>query len=182
MFFFYDDLKERHTEHSGYYYEVSPRLSLSNISGEEFSIGPIKDVFLAATYERGSDGFNAWLVGVSLDWTIPGVAFISTSSYYRDTEGLAGHTWQHTLVWNIPFSISEFDFQFDGYMDVRGDEGRSKADVNFNPQLKVDIGKIFGVQKLLYAGIEYSHWDNKFGIKGVDERNVSGLIQAKFSF
>jgi nucleoside-specific outer membrane channel protein Tsx len=181
VFFFYDHLIEQGNDHSGYYYEVAPRLSLSNLTGNSFAAGPVKDLFLATTYERGSDGFNAWLLGASLDWDIPGFAFLSTSTYYRDTEGLAGDTWQATIVWNIPFTVGALDFQLDGYTDIRGNEGRSKGDVNFNPQLKVDLGALLGFPKILYGGVEYSHWDNKFGIEGVDERNVSGLLQVKFA-
>jgi len=43
------------------------------------------------------------------------------------------------------------------------------------------MGKFWGYPKVLYGGIEYSYWNDKFGIDGVDERNVSALIQMKFS-
>src|SRR3546814_215484 len=36
-----------------YYGEFSPRLSLGKISGADLSFGPIKDVLISATYERG---------------------------------------------------------------------------------------------------------------------------------
>jgi len=181
VFFFYDDLKQEHTGHSGYYYEVAPRLSLSKVTGQSFSYGAVKDVFIASVLERGSDGFDGLLLGTSLDWDIPGVAFFSSSFYYRDTANLAGDTWQTTLVWNVPFSIKDVDFVLDGYTDIRGAEGLNKGDLSFNPQLKMDVGKFWGYPKVLYGGIEYSYWNDKFGIDGVDERNVNALIQMKFS-
>lgn len=181
VFFFYDDLHQEGSHQSSYYYELAPRLSLSSLMGRSYSVGPIKDVFLTGTLERGSDGFDGWLLGGSVDWDVPGVAFLSTSIYYRDTDDVAGETWQTTIVWNIPFSVKNLDFVLDGFADIRGNEGKSKGDVSINPQLKLDVGKIFGYSKVLYGGIEYNHWSNKFGIDGVDERNVSALLQVKFS-
>jgi|LWDU01.1.fsa_nt_gi nucleoside-specific outer membrane channel protein Tsx len=93
VFFFYDNFKEQHTGHSGYYYELAPRLSLSKVTGRSFSAGPVNDVLIATVFERGSDGFNAWLMGVGFDWNVPGIAYFATNFYYRDTEGVAGDTW-----------------------------------------------------------------------------------------
>lgn len=182
LFFFYDDLHEQNANRSSYYYEWQPRLSLGKLTSWDFEIGPMRDLLIASTYERGSDGFNAWLLGIGMDWKIPGIDYFSSNLYYRDTEGLGGDTWQATLVWTIPFSILRFDFLFDGYTDIRGDEGMAEADLNFNPQLKLDVGKIFGFPQILYGGIEYSYWNNKFGIDGIDERNVSGLLKLQYSF
>ena len=181
-FFFYDNLQEVASNHSSYYAELAPRISLGNVTGESFAFGPVSDVLIASTFERGSDGFDAWLLGLGLNWNMPGFSHFSSNIYYRDTDDVAGHTWQASLVWNMPFKIAGLDFLFDGYTDIRGNEGSSKSDFNFNPQLKLDVGKIFGYPKLLYSGIEYSHWHNKFGIDGVDERNLSGLLQMRFSF
>jgi len=181
VFFFYDDLHNDNTGHSSYYYEVAPRLSLSKLTGRPFSYGPIKDVLLASVIERGSDGFDGLLFGAGLDWNVPGVAFFSSNFYYRDTDDVAGNTWQTTFVWNVPFNVNGVDFVLDGYTDIRGAEGLNKGDLNFNPQLKVDVGKLWGYPKVLYGGIEYSYWNNKFGIDDVNERNVSALIQMKFT-
>ena len=182
MYFFYDDLHQQNVDHHDYYYEWSPRLSFGKFSDQSFEFGPVRDVLLSSTFERGSDGFNAWLLGFAFDWNIPGLDFFSTNFYYRDTEGLAGDTWQTTIVWAFPFSIRNLDFVFDGYTDIRGDEDDAKGDLNFNPQLKLDLGKLLGYPQVLYGGIEYNHWNNKFGIDGEDERNVSGLLKLQFSF
>ena len=184
MYFFYDDLHQQNLDRHDYYYyyEWSPRISFGKLTGQPYELGPVRDVLLSSTYERGSDGFNAWLLGFGLDWTVPGLDFFSTNFYYRDTEGLEGDTWQTTIVWTFPFSIRNLDFVFDGYTDIRGDEGLAESDLNFNPQLKLDLGKLLGYPQILYGGIEYNHWNNKFGIDGVNERNVSGLLKLQFSF
>lgn len=182
MFFFYDELHEQNIDRSGYYYEWSPRLSLGKLSGSDLSTGPVEDVLVASTYERGSDGFNAWLLGLGLDWKVPGFAHFESNLYYRDTEGLQGDTWQVTLAWVLPFAIHNLDFLFDGYTDIRGSEGFAESDLNFNPQLKIDIGNVFGYPEIFYGGIEYSYWNNKFGIEDTDERNVSGLLKLQYSF
>ncbi|MCP8688531.1 hypothetical protein [Marinobacterium sedimentorum] len=47
-------------------------------------------------------------------------------------------------------------------------------------QLKWNSGTQRGFQSPLYAGLEYSHWNNKFGIQGPDERKASLLLKCHF--
>jgi len=57
------------------YGELSPRLSLSRISGQDLSWGPIKDVLIAGTYEFGDEGYEAYLIGGAVDLNVPGFTF-----------------------------------------------------------------------------------------------------------
>ena len=71
---------------------------------------------------------------------------------------------------------------FDGFTDIRGREDGIEEAFNSNPQLKLDIGKFVGYPSIFYAGIEYYHWNNKYGIRGIKERVFSPLVQARYSF
>jgi len=164
------------------YSEVSPRISLSNLTGSELSFGPVKDVLLASTYESGSNdsGFSQdnYLYGVGLKWAIPGFAFFNTNVYYADNENKKDDM-QLTVSYGVPFSLGDVDFSFDGYIDWSSAESTHGADFHFNPQLKANVGKFMGITKSkLEAGIEYSYWSNKFGVRtNENQSTVSGIIK-----
>ena len=79
------------------------------------------------------------------------------------------------------FAIGSSSWQFDGYLDIRGAEGTASSNMNFNPQLKLEIGQLFNTQMRLYTGIEYYRWNDKYGIEGINERALSLLFQVTFS-
>lgn len=163
------------------YSELSPRIS-SGVLGDKIEVGPIKDVLLATTYEFSSDssGFSQdnYLYGIGLDWTLPGFAFFQTNFFYANNENVDSDL-QLTVVWGVPFTAGDVDFMFDGYIDWSTAESDHASDFHFNPQLRADVGKFIGITKSkLEAGIEYSYWSNKFGVKtSNNESTVSALIK-----
>ncbi|MBL3601722.1 MAG: hypothetical protein JMN25_17970 [gamma proteobacterium endosymbiont of Lamellibrachia anaximandri] len=181
LFFFYDRIDGLETDSLSYYTEFSPRFSLAPL-GFEARPPMVRDILLASTLEKGSGGFKAYLAGPGVTWDLPKGMHLESNLYLRDNPDLSGATWQFTTAWSLPFSLWAVDFLFDGYADLRGSEGGNKGDLNFNPQLKVDLGKLVGYPQIIYAGVEYYHWNNKFGIEGVDERLLSPLLQAHYSY
>jgi len=175
------------------YSEISPRISLGKTTGADLSVGPIKDVLLAGTYEFSTDttGFaqDNYLYGVGLDWDLPGFAFFQTNFYYANNkQNFANFNddWndiQLTIVYGVPFGVAGVDFMFDGYIDWSSAETKNgqqhASDFHFNPQLRADIGKFVGIEKSkLEVGIEYSYWSNKFGVASDDnESAVSALVK-----
>ncbi|KZZ61576.1 hypothetical protein A3762_14160 [Oleiphilus sp. HI0125] len=172
------------------YAELSPRISLGKTTGSDLSFGPIKDVLLAGTYEFSSNSFDVgapdelgfsqdnYLYGVGLDWELPGFAFFQTQVFYADNENTKDDV-QLTVVYGVPFAVAGVDFMFDGYIDWSSAEADHASDFHFNPQLRADVGKFMGITKSkLEVGIEYSYWNNKFGVKNDEsESAVSGLIK-----
>ncbi len=143
----------------------------------------IKNLFnVNAVILQQGDGFKAHLIGPGLTWDLPPFAYLETNLYYRDNPDLSGGTWQFTAAWVMLFELDPLGFLFDGYTDIRGSEGEAGPDLNFNPQLKLDVGRLFGYEEMIYAGFEYYHWNNKFGIDGVNERLLSPIVQARISF
>lgn len=110
MFFFVDNIwfngvsgSDGHT----YYGEFSPRLSLGKISGRDLSLGPVKDVLIAATYERGESSAEGvpnqnYLLGPAVDLELPGFDRFALNLYYRKPDGSSGRAsgqWQLTPTW-----------------------------------------------------------------------------------
>jgi len=185
LFFFVDRLHHKSSDNAQSiketYGEVSPRLSLSYLTGANLSAGPIKDVYLAATYEfnaanyEGAD-FSNYLYGFGLDWDVPGFNYVQTQFYYANNE-LQDDDLQFTLVWGLPFSLGSNLFLFDGFIDWSSAESHA-SDFHFNPQLKLDVGNYFNNPGKVYAGIEYSYWRNKFGLRNFDNENlVNALVK-----
>ena len=96
---------------------------------------------------------------------------------------------QLTVVWR--FDLADGRVRFDGFLDAvtgydikhKSGGGKTKAvsGFNFTPQLKFDIGSVMGMQpKKLWGGVEYVYWENKFGNKDWDERNLNLLLKWHF--
>jgi len=150
------------------YGELSPRLSLSRISGQDLSWGPIKDVLIAGTYEFGDEGYEAYLIGGAVDLNVPGFTFLGLHAYHRDDPNLPGSTWQATITWHRPFEIGGQRFVIEGFADLAGEEGPSAENQLIVPQLLWQV-PWNGEPSPLYIGIEHQYWNNKFGIEGVEE-------------
>lgn len=165
------------------YGEFSPTLSLSWLSDVELGRGILKDVSLAGTYEfgGGTDATNV-LTGLSFAWDVPGTVYLNSAFYYVNNSEISDD-WQVTLTWGAPFELGASRFLFDGYIDYSSAASDHKADFHFNPQLKWDLGHYSGNPGVLYAGIEYSYWHNKYGIgeELIDtESAVSALVKFHF--
>ncbi|MCQ4288591.1 hypothetical protein NA647_14255 [Pseudomonas stutzeri] len=185
-----------------YYGEFSPRLSLGKMTGQDMSFGPIKDVLIAATYERGEDRNRNYLLGPAVDLSVPGFDRFNVNVYYRKPDGITGNPggqWQITPTWAMTIPVGKSDILFDGYIDwVVNDAGsESRGDfvskhLHINPQIKYDLGKAMdGEPGKLYVGIEYDYWANKYGIEDggplsenvvgpTDQNTFSLLVKAHF--
>lgn len=161
-----------------FYGEVSPRLSLSAISGKQLSAGIIKDVLITTTMEVGDagSGFHNYLYGLAIDLNILPVAQINY--YVRNEINSATDLGnQITLVWLAPFSLGPLDMSFEGFFDYAWGNDPSEDNIVAGPRLLVDVGKFFGAPQSLQAGIEYQYWKNKFGIDGVNENCPQAMVK-----
>ncbi len=170
LFFFIDGTRTASGDLSAYG-EFSPRLSLSKISGRDLSVGPISDFYLSGTWEKGRNGVEAFLYGGAVNLDVPGFQLFRLDGYVRDTPGIPGQTWQGTWVWRYKFTASGLRMVCEGFADVAGDEGTTyHANQMVVPRVLVDVGDALGRQSdVLFAGIEWQYWHNKYGIDGVTE-------------
>ncbi|WGL15873.1 outer membrane protein OmpK [Microbulbifer bruguierae] len=195
-FFMFADYLRSDTGADELYTELSPRLSLGKLGNRELAFGPVTDVLLAGQLELGraddpdhllatGPEFANTLAGVGFDLAVPGFAYFQANVYHRNNEAKADNE-QLTLAWGLPFTLSSEAFLYDGFLDWASASRDVHPSMNFTSQLKWDIGARAGNPKKLYAGLEYVHWNNKFGIEdgtfGVDsnERNVNLLLKYHF--
>jgi nucleoside-specific outer membrane channel protein Tsx len=177
-----------------YYLELSPRVSLSWLSGQQLSAGPLKDVYAAFTYEKGDGGAGTenYLYGIGTAWNVPGFAYLNANLYrvkvnnnvYFDRAhgNNNAHTYQLTVSGAYPFAIGEQDFVVDGFVDWRAGTSTSntRTSVGSSIQVKWDAGKaLFGEGRKLYAGTEVNMWHNRYGAKPIDGSG-HGFDQAAF--
>ncbi|WP_078083410.1 outer membrane protein OmpK [Microbulbifer mangrovi] len=194
--FLFSDYLSSEDGSSELYTEISPRLSLGKLGGREIAYGPVKDVLLAGQLELGNmddpDNLTATgphfvnkLAGIGFDLAAPGFSYLQANLYHRNNENKADNE-QLTLAWGLPFNLGNESFLYDGFIDWASASVDAHPSMNFTSQLKWDIGARSGHPKKLYAGIEYVHWNDKFGIKdgtfGIDsnERNINLLLKYHF--
>lgn len=191
---------EQDDKNSFYYMEFSPRVSLSWLTGQDLSVGPLKDVKAAFTYEKGEGGPGTenYLYGLGFDWDVPGFAYLKTNLYrvkinnqvFFADQNSNGYATQLTVAGAYPFAIGEQDFVVDGYIDWRSpsDEAGTQTSAGSSIQVKWDAGKtLFSKERKLYVGTELNMWHNKYGIKpidgstdGFDQTAVQALVKYHF--
>ena len=178
VFFFLDRMRGGDDSTSSYF-ELSPRFSLGEVSGQKLAFGPVKDVLLATTWE-GGEGFNNFLYGVGVDLAIPYFKYAQVNLYRANNENIADD-YQLTFVYGIPAKLGTEEFLVDGFLDWSTKEGNNHAsEMNWTTQWKWNAGKHISPNTRLYLGIEHSIWNNKFSIPNADENNVSALVKYHF--
>jgi nucleoside-specific outer membrane channel protein Tsx len=198
------NLKVREKD-SFYYMEFSPRISLSWLTGQDLSAGPLKDVYAAFTFEHGNGGPGTenYLYGIGTSWNAPGFKYLNANLYavkvnnhiffdhdFKASDKGNGHTYQLTVSAAYPFAIGEQRFVVDGFVDWRAPskDAGTQTSVGSSIQVKWDAGKsLFGDEGKLYVGTEVNMWHNKYGIKpidgstsGFDQTAVQALVKYHF--
>ncbi|EPF72101.1 ion channel protein Tsx [Acinetobacter gyllenbergii] len=181
VFFFMDRMRGS-DDHKSTYFELSPRLSLGEISGQKLAFGPIKDVLISTTWESNNDDFSSFdnfLYGVGFDLAIPYFQYANVNFYRANNENTTDD-YQMTIAYALPFKVSNEDFLVDGFLDWSTGEKDHASELNWTTQYKWNLGKHISPDTRLYLGVEHSVWNNKFGMKNRDENNVSALIKYHF--
>jgi nucleoside-specific outer membrane channel protein Tsx len=174
------------------YSEWYPSASLSKLSGNSLSAGPLRDVSVTLGLNAGTKSTGAaplvYLPGVTFDLKFPGFKFFSVGTYaYVDRGRLGGAsngchdtTYQVTPSWSLPFSVGAVKLSFDGFVDIIGSHGQCARQVLSQPQLKLDLGALGTGLEKLSVGIEWQYWVNKFGIDGLKENFPQVVAQWVF--
>lgn len=175
-----------------FYGEVYAYPSLSRLTGSDLKAGLLKDVSLTFGVNTGekSTGANprVLLAGLTFNLDLPqfsffdiGVnAYLDRSQFKGQAATCQGDGVQITPAWQLPFHLSGLSMSFEGFVDYTSAYGGCVAHTLSQPQLRVDIGDLFGTPKKLYAGIEYQYWQNKFGIQGLNDEVPQALVVWKF--
>lgn len=178
-FFAFADRTNNDLDGNETYFEVSPRLSLGAVSGKKLEVGPIKDILVATTWE-GGEGFNNYLYGIGFDLAIPYFQYAQLNFYKADNYKNTDDDYQMTFAYGVPFKVASEDFLVDGFLDWSTAEDDHASELNWTTQWKWNVGNHISPNTKLYLGIEYSVWNNKYGIKGLDQNDVSALVKYHF--
>ncbi len=183
--FLFIDFTEFDDDTTDVYGELKPRLSLGKLTGNSYAFGPVSDVLLAFEWHKGEQDVEAYNTGVSVDLAVPGANYFTLGVFHRNDRHVPGSTVMVTSAWAFPFSIGRTRWLLDGFIDWVDNEGRVHSNTLLVPQLKLDVGDLFGEPRRFYMGIEYSHWDDKFGLEDIpgldtDEQVVQALVKLHF--
>ncbi|OAI22877.1 MULTISPECIES: outer membrane protein OmpK [Methylomonas] len=170
------------------YGEAYSTLSFGKISGLDLSFGIVKDVGATAGINLGENvnsprsGYRTWLYGISVDFDLPDFEYFNVDFLrQRVTEPAdIGTSWQITPVWKLPFEIAGTKWSFEGFADFIGRNQTAAHQALAQPQLRLDLGDLWGAGNHLFIGIEYQYWHNKYGIKGLHESLPQALVVWKF--
>lgn len=157
--------------------EWQGRLSLLRTLGSGARDGLFKDFYLSAQVDLTNNPFTnkrTDMYGIGFDFNVPGFRFVKLNIHHRDDPTLPGSTEQITLVWNKGFKIGEADFEFSGFADFTGEEGGTVSNVLTTPQL------LWHATEHVAIGIEYQYWQDRLGIKGLDESLTQAMVRWTF--
>ncbi len=182
--FFFVDIVDHNDIGIELYAEDYTYLSLNKISGHDWSVGVLKDISLMAglniSNKPENDNVKAYLLGLNFEFSAPLFDYLQLSiSTYKNDNVSNKYGMQITPVWSLPFELAELKFKFRGFTDfsIGNTTATGQFTILSQPQLLLDVGDLVGLQSnKVYIGTEYSHWHNKFGIKGVDEHVVQAMI------
>lgn len=183
--FFFVDQQWDGNDKDNTYFEFAPRLSLGEVSGQDLSFGPVKDVLVATTWEHNAGHgenveFNNFLYGVGFALNIPYTQYANVN-FYRADNNNTDDDYQMTITYAVPFKLGSEDFLVDAFLDwSTAEKGAQASELNWTSQYKWNVGKHISPKTKLYVGIEHSVWNNKFGIQGVDQNDVSALVKYHF--
>jgi len=139
------------------YGEISPRFSLSKLSGVSTSTGIIKDTYLSFQYNRG-DEYHAWLYGAGMDLNIPFFRVFGVN-IYRKIQNLGDNTYQLSLNYFIPLGEK---WHFEGFTDWTSRDLLTQNQLLFNlsPTLGISSGTLEAGTEWHYYHTNVSHNDN----------------------
>ena len=182
--FFFVDQQWDGNDKDNTYFEFAPRLSLGEVSGQDLSFGAVKDVLVATTWEHNAGHgenveFNNFLYGVGFALDIPYTQYANVN-FYRADNNNTDDDYQMTITYAVPFKLGSEDFLVDAFLDWSTAEKDHASELNWTSQYKWNVGKHISPETKLYVGVEHSVWNNKFGVKGADQNDVSALVKYHF--
>jgi nucleoside-specific outer membrane channel protein Tsx len=156
---------------------IISRFSTKKILGIEYG-GFFQDLSLAFGIEMGP--VRAAMVGPSLNLNVPYFQVFQLALYLKNAPTLKGLSYQLTWVWKMPIKTSFAKFYFGGFLDLMGAEGDNSTSLLAAPQFLYDLGDLWGKDGNIFLGVEYSYWNNKFGISGVHENVAQYMAKVVF--
>ena len=169
------------------YGEYWGHLSASKIFGFDMGNSFIRDVNLGFGVNAATD-LTILAYGPRVDFNIPGFNLLTFGLYaYNNVDDPFGRsldtTYQATVVWNAPLiQRGNINLWTQGFVDFIGDQNSGVASqIVFQPQVRLDLGQALGrTAGKVEVGLEYAYYDDKFGVKGVEDNVLQALLVFNF--
>ncbi len=171
--YFFFDVINPDSDFISIYGEWHPAFSLSNLFNQTDAIWKIDDILLVGEYDYGSSpmsSFRRYYYGIGVRMDFESADYFNINFLYGGDPSVPGDTEQISVSWGFPFKLFRVHGIFSGYVDYIGSESYFVANIQTQPQLLVDIGRVMDFKNKVYFGIEYQYWHNKFGLKGITEK------------
>lgn len=171
------------------YGEMYSYLSLSKVIDKNLSFSIFKDLNASIAVNAGENldspksGSRVALYGFTIDFNLPFFKVFNIDFMRHNVlEPVAiGTSWQMTTVWKMPFEIANTKWSLEGFADfTESKNAKYVGNILAQPQLRLDIGDLWGQSNHVYVGIEYQYWHNKYGIRGLNEGTPQALVLWKF--
>jgi len=165
-----DDSFDNQGKSSDIYFELSPRISLSKVSGKDISFLFVKDVFIAGGYNRQVhkyDDFKAGLYGFGTDLNIKGFDVFGLNFYKKD-KNFGENTYQLSANY-ISANILDSNFTLNGFVDWTEQDFLSQNKLIY----KLDYSPL---KSKVYLGTEWHYYSIK------DTSVKSNVLQAMVMF
>lgn len=173
------------TDKNTYYGEAFFHLSARTLGVNIPSDGLIADFGPSVGINKG-EGVTFGLIGGRANLRVPGFRLFSFQAYVFETlEDPFGRnldtTYQLTFSFDRPFELAGQKFLLKGFTDYIGARGLGTAPQHLIvPQFRWDIGYALGGRENRYAlGLEFFHFNNKFGVRGVQDNALSAFLRIK---
>lgn len=180
------------------YGEWYPNFSMSKIFGKSVGGWFIEDIGVLAGLNFAAEvDALYYLPGVRLSLDIPGFAFanLDVTAYIQDSASHSGEisvreddSWMVDFNWAFPFTIGKTKWSLEGHVEyIEGVDtrvtlpngavvdGQRESWVLAQPQLRLDLGNLWGDDDRIFVGIEWQYWENKLGDKNTDENLIQLL-------
>ena len=178
-----DDTKLYSSDKTGVYFEIMPRLSLSNLSGKDLSNSVVKDVFIASQFNAGNGSdYRAELLGLGTDLNVPGFDFFQLNVYAKrvdltiNSNDYSRNTFQISPVYGTHFGASGISFK--GWIDY------TEYSFSTQNQLLYKVAKI-GKSSKFEVGVEHLYYHeskNDFTSSNPHVKSNTLQMMAKYSW
>lgn len=177
------------SQQTSVYGEAYSYFTLGKLLKKDLSLGMFKDINATVGVNAGENfdtpksGSRIFLYGITLDFNLPGFKMFTLDVLQHEQLDTVpnGNSWQITPVWIFPFTIADTKWSIVGFADFIGKKNAGYAyNIITQPQLRLDVGDLWGKSGHFYAGIEYQYWHNKYGIQGLNESLPQALLLWKF--
>jgi nucleoside-specific outer membrane channel protein Tsx len=117
------------------------------------------------------------LPGVTFDLNVPAFTFLTLGAFaYIDRGRFQGHlngctatTYQLTPSWGLPFSLGSVGLSFNGFIDFIGTHGECASQVLTQPDLRLDLSRLWNKPGIIQVGVQWVYWHNKYGVDGLED-------------